>query len=177
MQRLLSFLSGLLFFSFVSSGNAQVSVKVNVENKVVALNGYVRIQYRLDYENDATSFTPPPFANFTIVQGPEQITGMQNINGQVSNYSTFSYVLKPSKKGRFIFPPAKATMDGKLFQSASVTVEVNEHGAPMRINGSGGGTITMNCLRSLSSAKTNRQLKKLNEMFSSALKSIKSRYI
>jgi BatD DUF11 like domain len=137
MQRLLSILSGLLFFSFVSSGIAQVGFKVNVENKIVALNGYVRIQYRLDYENNATSFTPPPFADFTIVQGPEQITGMQNINGQVSNYSTFSYVLKPSKKGRFIFPPAKATMDGKLFQSASVAVEVNEHGAPMRINGSG----------------------------------------
>jgi hypothetical protein len=138
MQRLLSFLLGLLFLSFASSGTAQVSFKVNVENKIVALNGYVRIQYRLDYANDATSFTPPPFANFTIVQGPEQITGMQNINGQVSNYSTFSYVLKPSKKGRFIFPPAKATMDGKMVQSASVTIEVNDHGAPMRINGNGG---------------------------------------
>lgn len=138
MHRIIPLLISALFYSFLSPAYAQVSFNVNVENKIVAVNGYVRIQYRLDNANEVTSFTPPPFADFIIVQGPEQITGMQNINGQVSNYSAFSYVLKPSKKGRFIFPPAKATIDGKLFQSNSVTIEVNDHGAPLRTNrGSG----------------------------------------
>ncbi len=124
MQLLFAFLLNFLFTS------AQSKFRVIADKSIVALDDYIRIQFHLDNTPEVTSFTPPVFTDFVKVQGPEQITGQLTINGSVNHYTAFSYVLKPVKKGRFIIPPAKATVEGKLIQSPSLSITVNDHGAP-----------------------------------------------
>ncbi|WP_336515220.1 BatD family protein [Pollutibacter soli] len=124
----LVFLVTCLFYG--RSVGAQTKFRVIADKNIVAIDDYIRVQFHLDNAEDVTSFTPPVFNDFIKVQGPEQITGQLTINGAVNHYTSFGYILKPVKKGRFMLPPAKAVVDGKLFQSPSLSIVVNDHGAP-----------------------------------------------
>lgn len=124
----LTLLVASLFYG--SSVAAQTKFRVIADKNIVAIDDYIRVQFHLDNAEEVSSFTPPVFNDFIKVQGPEQITGQLTINGAVNHYTSFGYILKPVKKGRFILPPAKAVVNGKLFQSPSLSIVVNDHGAP-----------------------------------------------
>ncbi len=77
---------------------------------------------------DAGKFKAPSFKDFNVLSGPSQSssTSVQIINGSVSqsiSYS-YSYILEAVKEGTFTIPPATVEVNGKSYQSNSLTVKV-----------------------------------------------------
>jgi hypothetical protein len=50
---------------------------------------------------------------------------MSNINGNIKQYVALDFTLKPLSIGKFVIPPATAKVNGKEYQSNSITVEIN----------------------------------------------------
>lgn len=71
-------------------------------------------------------FTAPNFKDFDVASGPNQSSMRQNINGQVSEQLTLSYLLIPKKEGKLTIGPAIINMAGTKLQSAPITIEATK---------------------------------------------------
>lgn len=123
MKKLLLIL--LLVLSAVVS-NAQTSIQVQAHN-VVALDEQFNVTFIIE-GNKPSDFEWQPGDGFTLVWGPQsgRSTSVQIVNGKrtESSQTTYSYILKPVKAGKFVIPRAKAKVKGKEIFSAEQTVEV-----------------------------------------------------
>lgn len=91
--------------------------------------------FALTYTISTTSaehFTPPSLKDFTLLSGPNVSTskGFTMINGRMSSSesTTYTLILQPTAKGRFIVPPASIIVNGKKVNSRAVTIEVTDGG-------------------------------------------------
>ena len=111
---------------------AQTSIKVEAPN-VVAADEQFNVTFIIEGENSPTDFAWASNDDFQIQWGPQQgkSTSIQIINGQrtKSVQSTYTYVLRPVKAGRFTLPTATAKVKGKTISSESATIEVVAAGA------------------------------------------------
>lgn len=118
-------LFGFLFLVIGAEGYAQVSFKTVCPQKKIGKNDLLLIQYQLENAAGIESFTPPIFDQLSIVSGPNQEIGRFSHNGNLREYTTISYYLKPLASGTFVIPGAKAIVDGKEYKSNSISVEVS----------------------------------------------------
>ena len=129
MKRILLAALALLAAAVV---NAQTSIKVEAPN-VVAADEQFNVTFIIEGENSPTDFSWTSNDDFQIQWGPQQgkSTSLQIINGQrtKSVQSTYTYVLRPVKAGRFTLPTATAKVKGKTISSESATIEVVAAGA------------------------------------------------
>lgn len=115
------------FFStlFLYAQDVQISASVNTNN--TSVGDY--IQYTIE-ANQQGNFTIPEFEGFKTIRGGGTSTNssISFINGKMTQSYTFStsYILQPTKKGTFTIPPAKITVNGKTYQSNSVSINVSE---------------------------------------------------
>jgi hypothetical protein len=111
---------GQLKFTTVASSNE------------IGRSEYVQVQFVISNAKQIDQFIPPSFPDFVIIEGPSQTSGMSNINGNISQYQSVSYILQPTKIGKFTIAGANATIDGKQMRSNSVTIDVsaNSSGNP-----------------------------------------------
>lgn len=120
------FISVLLLFAAVTVF-AQTEIKVETHN-VVAADESFNITFVIEGENNPSGFTWTPGEDFSVLWGPQQgrSTSMQIINGKTtkSSQTTYTYVLKPLKTGKFTIRQATAKVKGKEIKSSSVTIEV-----------------------------------------------------
>ena len=100
---------------------AQVNFEATLSKKKLGLNERLRIDFVMNKNGD--NFTPPNFENFQIIGGPNQSIKTSYLNGEQSFSKTFSYFLKPLKKGKLVIYQATITIDGQEYKS--LTVEVN----------------------------------------------------
>ena len=115
----------LLFFSLVYSATmGQVKFSAVSSSKVMGKSDYVQIEFVVENAQQIEDITPPSFHDFQVVKGPIQSSGMSIINGAMSQYKALSFVLQPTKTGRFMLPGAKATIDGKHMTSNAIAIEV-----------------------------------------------------
>jgi hypothetical protein len=114
---------GLLFIACTSE--AQVKFTTVASSHEIGRSDYVQIEFVVENAKEIEHLTPPSFADFHVVQGPIQSSGMSIINGDMSQYKSLSFVLQPVKTGKFTVGSASATVDGKLMHSNPVTIEVN----------------------------------------------------
>jgi hypothetical protein len=78
----------------------------------------------LENAPNVSSFTPPAFADFDILQGPSQMQGQSIMNGHRSEYIALIYVLQAKRVGNFTLPGATARSNGNVVRSNPVTIEV-----------------------------------------------------
>ena len=120
------FISVLLFL-VAAVAFAQSEIKVEVHN-VVAADESFNVSFIIEGEHTPSDFQWSPGEDFSLLWGPQQgrSTSVQIINGKTtkSSQTTFSYVLRPLKTGKFTLPRARATVDGKEIVSKAETVEV-----------------------------------------------------
>ena len=106
---------------------AQSSIKVEAPN-VVATDEQFNVTFIIEGENSPTDFAWASNDDFQIQWGPQQgkSTSIQIVNGQRSKsvQSTYTYVLRPNKAGRFTLPVATAKVKGKTISSEPVSIEV-----------------------------------------------------
>ena len=124
MRRL--FTSAILLFA-AAVVFAQTSIKVETHN-VVAVDESFNITFIIEGENSPSGFSWTSGDDFSVLWGPQQgrSTSMQIINGKTtkSSQTTYTYVLKPLKAGKFTMPQATAMVKGKEITSQPVTIEV-----------------------------------------------------
>ena len=129
MKRLLICLS--LLFSAVLSF-AQTTIKVEAHN-VVAEDEQFNVTFIIEGEDSPSDFSWDPGENFQLLWGPQQgrSTSIQIVNGKrsKSTQSTYTYVLRPVKAGRFTINQAVASVKGKEIHSSPVTIEVVASGS------------------------------------------------
>lgn len=104
-----------------------VEIRASVNNDMTSVGDY--IQYTVEV-NQQANFTLPEFEGFKVIRGggTSSSSSISIVNGKMTksvSYST-SYVIQPIKKGTFTIPPTKVTIDGKTYESNSVTVSVDE---------------------------------------------------
>ena len=101
---------------------AQVNFEATVSKNKLGLNERLRIDFVMNENGD--NFTPPNFENFQIIGGPNQSIKTSYVNGEQNFSKTFSYFLKPLKKGKLIIYQATVTIDGQEYKSLPVEVNV-----------------------------------------------------
>lgn len=87
-------------------------------------------QFRLSFNlnQSGSDLQLPDLSNFDVLMGPStsQSTSIQMINGKTTQSVNFSYtfVLRAKKEGKFNIRPASIKVDGKTYESNSITIQV-----------------------------------------------------
>lgn len=106
--------------------NAQ-KITSQVNAKVVQLGQMFECAFVISHNGTSQiDFVAPIFKDFDLASGPNQSSMRQNINGQVSEQLTLSYLLIPKKEGKIVIGPGTITTAGQKFQSAPITIEVTK---------------------------------------------------
>ena len=103
---------------------AQVNFEAKVSKNKLGLNERLRIDFVMNENGD--NFTPPNFENFQIIGGPNQSIKTSYVNGEQNFSKTYSYFLKPLKKGRIVIYQASVTIDDEEYKSLPVEVNVTD---------------------------------------------------
>ncbi|MGH2566124.1 MAG: BatD family protein, partial [Ginsengibacter sp.] len=119
---------------------AQAKFSVVCPDKKIGKNDYLQIQFMVENASNVETIIPPAFKNFSIVSGPNQQSGMTDINGNVSRYVSISYFLKPQSPGNFTIGSATAKADGKEFRSDPINIEVTNASTTNSSQRNNGGT-------------------------------------
>lgn len=111
--------------------HAQTSIQVQTHN-VVALDEQFNVTFIIE-GGKPSSFSWEPGEDFVLVWGPQQgrSTSVQIVNGKRSESSqtTYSYILKPVKTGKFTLAKASAKVKGNEIFSQEQTIEVVASGS------------------------------------------------
>lgn len=95
----------------------------SISKNKLGLNQRVKIQFTINKQG-ADNFEVPNFKNFEIVGGPSQSISQSWINGKASFSQSYTYIIKPLKKGEFSIPSASIKLDGKTLCSKPVKIIV-----------------------------------------------------
>ena len=111
---------------------AQTKIAVEAPG-VVAADEQFNVTFVIEGEDSPSDFTWASSGDFQIQWGPQQgkSTSIQIVNGKRSKtvQSTYTYVLRPVKAGRFTIPPATAKVKGRQISSEPKVIEVAAAGA------------------------------------------------
>ena len=112
----------LTISSFVLS--AQINFEATVSKSKLALNERLRIDFVMNQNGD--NFSPPEFENFQIIGGPNQSIKTSYVNGERKFSKTYSYFLKPLKKGKLKINQASIEIDGEIYKSLQLEVLITD---------------------------------------------------
>jgi BatD DUF11 like domain len=104
---------------------AQLHFTAQASSKEMGKSDYVQIQFIIENAKQIEDVQTPDFPDFTIVEGPNQSTGMSITNGNMSQYKGIVFLLKPKRTGTLTIKPASATVDGQLMHSNSLQIIVH----------------------------------------------------
>lgn len=112
----------LLMLMISSLATSQVQFEAKVSKDKLGVNERLRVDFVMNEDGD--NFNPPSFSNFTVVGGPNQAVSNSWINGKRSYSKTYSYFLAPKGRGTFSIGQAEITIDGEIYKTMPVQVEV-----------------------------------------------------
>ena len=117
---------------------AQTSIKVQTHN-VVAADEQFNVTFVIEGEDKSSDFTWSPGDDFQLLWGPQQgrSTSVRSVNGKTTRsvQTTYSYVLRPVKTGKFTIARASAKVKGQEIYSDPVTIEVVASGTSSSASG------------------------------------------
>ena len=106
------------------SVRSQVSFNAKVSKKRLGINERLRIDFEMNENGD--NFNPPQFTNFQVVSGPQQSVSRSWVNGVQSFSKTYTYFLTPKTKGKITIGQAEITINGEVYKTTPISVEVTE---------------------------------------------------
>jgi hypothetical protein len=124
----------LLWFYAPALRAQDASFKVSVNQNKVGTGEQFEVSFTLNTNGDR--FSPPNFAGFQIVAGPNESSSMSSINGAVSQSVSISYVLMAENEGTFTIGPASILINGKQVSTNPVKITVVKGLATQRRNSS-----------------------------------------
>ncbi|VAX37263.1 hypothetical protein MNBD_UNCLBAC01-389 [hydrothermal vent metagenome] len=113
-----------LFFLFVTPSFAQdISVQAEVNIRKVVLDSFIQLSVIIEGTQNVVPVELPAIDGFqTRYLGPSRRTTIAN--GQYMSSITFSYSLFPLKTGKFMVPEIIVTVDGQVYTTMPIEVEV-----------------------------------------------------
>ena len=115
-----------MFVASVSAAYTQTDIKVQTHN-VVALDEQFNVTFVVE-GSKPSEFHWEPGDDFVLVWGPQQgrSSSVSIVNGKrtESSETTYSYILRPVKAGKFTLSRASAKVKGKEIFSSVQTIEV-----------------------------------------------------
>jgi hypothetical protein len=114
-----------IFISLLSLSilGQEAELKVKVSKNKLGLNQRLRIEFSMNKQG-ADNFTPPDFQDFRVIQGPSQSVSQSWVNGKVSFSQSYTYILKPKRRGELIIGPANIKYRGKNLNSKMIKIVV-----------------------------------------------------
>lgn len=119
----------IALFSITGSLLADEDVSIKAEAPKVVRKGQ---QFRLVYtiNNKVDDFQAPSIDQLLVLAGPSTSTStnISIVNGEMTRKFElkYTYVLQGNETGKFTIPPAKVEVDGKIYQSDALEIEVIE---------------------------------------------------
>ena len=104
--------------------SSQVKFDVSVSKSKLGLNERLRVDFVMNQNGD--NFSPPKFENFQIIGGPNQSIKTSYVNGERSFSKTYSYFLKPLKKGTLQISQATIEIDNETYKSLPIEVTITD---------------------------------------------------
>ncbi len=120
-MRLFVYISFLFFLNITFS---QVKFEAEVSKTKLGVNENLRVDFKMNKDGD--NFSPPTFNGFRVVGGPNQSVSNSWINGVRTFSKTYSYFLTPEKKGNYTIGQASIEIDGDIYKTLPVKVQVTE---------------------------------------------------
>jgi hypothetical protein len=115
----------LSFFNIYSVAAQEVSFTVSAP-RVVGVNENFRVAFNLSA--DPEHFTPPEFSGLSVLAGPSKstMTNIQMVNGKTTQSFTvtLTYIVQATAEGKASIGAAKATVEGKTYQTQPVSIDV-----------------------------------------------------
>lgn len=117
----------LLIALFVGFSAMADNVRFIMEGpEIVGLGDQFRLGFTLNEKGSDLQL--PDLSNFDVLMGPStsQSSSIQIINGKTTQSTSFSYifVLRAKKEGKFTIRPASIKVDGKIYESNSLEIQV-----------------------------------------------------
>ncbi|MGB1448954.1 MAG: BatD family protein [Flavobacteriaceae bacterium] len=113
-----------IFLLIFSHSFAQVSFQAKVSKNRMGVNERLRVTFEMNQNGD--NFNPPTFDGFTVVGGPNQSVSNSWVNGVKSFSKSYTYFLTPTKKGTLSIGQASIEIDGEIYKTSPVQVEVTQ---------------------------------------------------
>lgn len=101
---------------------AQVNFEARVSKASLGVDETLRVDFVMNADGD--NFTPPSFDGFRVVGGPSQQVSQSWINGRSSFNKVYSYYLMPTERGPATIKSASVEIDGEVYKSDPVRVNV-----------------------------------------------------
>ena len=117
-------LISLLTITRLTSQEESVNFEALVSKKSLGLNENLRVDFKMNKDGD--NFNPPSFEGFRVVGGPNQSVSNMFANGKRTFSKTYSYFLSPLEKGLITVGQATIEINGKIFKTLPVEVNVSE---------------------------------------------------
>ena len=116
------------FFIFLFSPTVGYSQDISFEAKAsknsLGINERLRIDFTMNRNGD--NFTPPDFSNFIVIGGPNQSVSTSWVNGKKTFSKTFTYFLSPQKRGLLKIDQASVEIDGEIYKTIPIEINVSE---------------------------------------------------
>lgn len=112
----------LLLFLVSTVGFSQVEFTVKLGQKKIGVNERLRVDFEMNKDGD--NFIRPDFNDFTIYGGPQQAVRRSWTNGVSTFHKTYTFFLKPKRRGTLKIGQAEVEIDGKTYKTSPKTVEV-----------------------------------------------------
>ena len=112
------------FLFFLNISFSQVKFETEVSKTKLGVNENLRVDFKMNKDGD--NFNPPSFNGFRVVGGPNQSVSNSWINGVRTFSKTYSYFLTPEKKGNYTIGQASIEIDGDIYKTLPVKVQVSE---------------------------------------------------
>jgi len=112
----------LMGWSLLAPLSAQITFETQVSKKQLGLNERLRVDFVMNENGD--NFNPPAFEGFQVVSGPQQAVSRSWVNGVRSFSKKYTYFLTPKQKGTLNIQQATVTIDGEVYKTSPVTINV-----------------------------------------------------
>src|SRR5436190_5878290 len=103
---------------------AQVKFTAKISPAIIGKDETAELKLLVENATDVQQINPPALDNFIIVSGPNQESGMESINGNTTQYTGITFILRPKSKGDFTIASTTASADGKILKSNAVKIKV-----------------------------------------------------
>ncbi len=118
----------LFFFLFclVTVGAAQVKLSAVPSKTVVQPYETFQVQFFAEGASSADEFVAPSFRNFEKIGEPILSTGWTWVNGSLTEYISYTYVLRSRIKGKLSIASAVMKLKGKILTSQPVNIQITD---------------------------------------------------
>ncbi len=137
----MKFVASAILFLILFQGNVLHAQGVQFKakaNDIVYVGERFNLVYTLNAEGN--NFRGPDFKDFLVLSGPFTSTSssVQVINGKVSRTVeyTYTYMLSAGQEGVFEISPAKVNVDGTIYESNSLKIQVIKGNSSQQQQGS-----------------------------------------